>query len=139
MYVLSAESHFDAAHRLGNYEGVCQRLHGHRWIVKIEVEGNTLNDWGAVVDFGDIKKVLDEELNLLDHRTILNTNDPENHSLKLPEDWVVWFGGNPTAENLAYYLYMRLEFKIKKLGSKLKTLKVFESPTSYAEYSHESK
>lgn len=89
MYVLSAESHFDAAHRLSNYEGACQRLHGHRWVVTIEVEGNTLNDWGAVVDFGDIKKVLDEEFDLLDHRTILDTNDPENKKLNLPEDWVV--------------------------------------------------
>ena len=139
MYTLSVESHFDAAHRLSNYEGACSRLHGHRWVVKLEIESDTLNEWGAVLDFKEIKSLLDKELDLLDHRTILDTNDPENKKLALPEDWVVWFGGNPTAENLAYYLYMRLEFEIKKLGSKLKTLTVFETPTSYAEYSHEDK
>jgi len=134
MYTLSVESHFDAAHRLSNYEGKCQRLHGHRWLVKIKVRGGVLNNWGAVVDFGDIKKVLNKELDLLDHRTILDTNDPQNHNLNLPEDWVVWFEGNPTAENIAQYLFVSLQPEIENLGVELKEVGVFESPESAVTY-----
>ncbi len=134
MYTLSAESHFDAAHRLSNYEGKCKRLHGHRWTVRIEVEGTDLNDWGAVTDFGDIKKLLNEELAFFDHRTILNASDPQNHELTLPAGWVAWLNGNPTAENVARYLYTALRLKIKGLGAELREVRVAESPTSYAKY-----
>jgi len=138
MYTLSTESHFDAAHRLSNYDGKCKRLHGHRWVVKIGIKGNHLNDWGAVIDFGDIKKLLNETLDKFDHRTILDKNDQENLDLNLPEEGVVWLDGNPTAENISRYIFYMLSPAVLKLGTILKYVRVAESPTSYAEYRNES-
>jgi 6-pyruvoyltetrahydropterin/6-carboxytetrahydropterin synthase len=50
MYRLQVKTHFDAAHRLVDYNGKCNRLHGHRWDVEVGVQGPTLDDRNMLVD-----------------------------------------------------------------------------------------
>lgn len=108
---------FDAAHHLPNYEGKCSRLHGHTWVLEVEVSGNLVlggSEQGMVIDFSDLKGIVQQEIiEELDH-TLLN-------------DLI----SNPTAENIL--LWIR-----KKLGSfgeelKVTRLRLYETPDSFAE------
>ena len=117
MYKVSTTQHFDAAHFLRGYPGPCQRLHGHRFLVEVIVSGEELNKLGMLIDFKTIKDVLKTHiLSKFDHYCLNEI---------VPFDKV-----NPTAENLAKYIYDQLKPYIEFLDS----VKVYESPDCYAEY-----
>lgn len=65
------EEVFAAAHNLVDYHGVCERLHGHNYTVKIVVGSNSLNRFSMVADFALLKNALREVLKTFDH-TYLN-------------------------------------------------------------------
>lgn len=102
---------FSAAHRLPNYQGPCHDLHGHTWKVVFVIEGAVKPD-GMVCDFKIIKKLLDE--NLPDHQFL---ND-------LVE--------NPTAENLAQYLFDKISPVLATKNLTLKTIELWESENAAA-------
>ncbi len=102
---------FSAAHRLPHYNGPCHDLHGHTWKAVFIIEGTVRPD-GMVCDFKVIKKLLDD--NLPDHQFL--------------NDWVE----NPTAENLAQYLFQKIGAELKKQNLKLKTLEIWESDNAAA-------
>jgi len=133
---LKTKFDFDAAHRLVGYEGKCLNLHGHRWVVELEIEGEKLDEVGILWDFTNVKKIKEK----FDHKTILK-DCKENGELvsaiintmigtRNYKNSVYLMEENPTAENLA-----KLILKICKNSSpnlKFK-IKVYESPKSYAE------
>ena len=106
---------FSAAHYLPNYDGMCSRLHGHTWILEVEVEGPVDSMSGMVVDFAELKRdVNDLIIDVLDH-TCLN-------DLGLP------FSTNPTCENVLQWIWD--EFRNIYVLSRLR---LYESPDSFAE------
>jgi len=140
-YHLTTEMTFDAAHRLSGYSGKCHRLHGHTYRVIVEIRGKKLNDWGGLLDFGNLKQIMKERVDeKYDHRTILMMGDPINMRLadSLPEanDWVVWMGDNTTAENLARDIFEDLEKAIKAWihGIDVVQVTIYETPKSAATY-----
>lgn len=89
-------------HRIVGHEGKCRFLHGHNYVFEIEVESMSLNDLGMVVDYGDLKGLLDE----WDHKMILWDRDPYLWGEKVRLEDLDKFGiipvkFNPTAENIA--------------------------------------
>ena len=120
MFKLKVEGAFEAAHRIVGYPGKCNRLHGHNWRVEIELIGSELDELGMLVDFGEAKKYLSEVLNTLDHNYI---NDLPSFSDK-----------NPTAENLAKYIYDELDKRLKDKQATLTSVSVYESPHSSVTY-----
>ena len=46
MFELVVNGAFEAAHRLVDYPGKCNRLHGHSWIVEMSVSGDKLDNIG---------------------------------------------------------------------------------------------
>lgn len=91
---LSVKVVVDYAHRLLYYKGKCNNLHGHTAIIYVEVEGQPSEE-GIIVDFNYIKDTIKKHL---DHKTLLNKNDPLVKCL--PNDHVVLFDGDPTVENI---------------------------------------
>jgi 6-pyruvoyltetrahydropterin/6-carboxytetrahydropterin synthase len=97
---------FCASHRLLNHQGRCRFVHGHNYIVEVELSG-PLDDMGMVVDFTEIKnsmgKWIDEHW---DHSLIIHQADQEMiQLLHLPifkRHYII--PCNPTAENMANYL-----------------------------------
>ena len=85
----------EAAHRLPNVpEGhKCSRLHGHSFQVTIHVCGEVGAHSGWVMDFADIKKAFKPVFEQLDHHYL---NDIEGLE-------------NPTSENLARWIWLRLK------------------------------
>lgn len=86
---------FEAAHRLPLLpEGhKCSRLHGHSFKVEVHVRGDVDPATGMVVDFAAIKAAFAPLEGRLDHYYL---NDVEGLE-------------NPTSENLAHWIWDRLE------------------------------
>jgi len=120
MYALTVRGDFSAAHSLPSSGSKCERLHGHNWKVDVRVWAEELDASGMVIDFHDLKAMTCEVLEELDHR-LLN---------ELP----AFQQRNPTAENLAQYIYERLAERLPGGRAKLDRVRVWESETTAASY-----
>ena len=120
MYELKVITHFAAAHRLANFYGKCEALHGHNWKVEISVRAAALDDAGLVLDFGQIKARAKEILAELDH-TYLN-------------DLPAFREQNPSSENLARYLFERLSATLNDGRVTVTRVAVWESEQTSAAY-----
>lgn len=124
MFELTIAVNFEAAHCIKNYPGKCNRLHGHNWKVEVNIYGSKLNELGMLVDFVDLKAAVNSIMVNLDHY-YLNEIEP---FCKI----------NPTAENLAKYIYEKLaETPVLNENVALRSIRVWESPNSAAAYSQE--
>lgn len=110
---------FSAAHFLRGYEGDCARVHGHNYSVEVTVYAEKLNELGLVMDFRDLKKILREIIQNLDHQ-LLNDLD-------------VFSKESPSAENIALYIHTVLKGKLPS-SVKLKSVSVWETESSKATY-----
>ena len=123
--LVSKEFTFDAAHHLHHYEGKCKNLHGHTYRVVLGVSGYT-DERGLVIDFGDIKEIWKQKIEIhLDHRYLNETLPPMNTTA---ENMVVWI-----YEQLAEALQEEERFK----GARVEFIRLYETPTSYAEAKRE--
>ena len=120
MYQITIETHFSSAHRLRNYSGECERLHGHNWKVQISVASDILNDLGMVMDFKDIKSNVKPLIGKLDHQ-YLNEIPPFTEI-------------NPTTENISKYLFDEFSKLIDTDQIKVTKVEIWESTTSSASY-----
>jgi len=110
MFYIYVKCHFDAAHKLDlPYDSPCRNLHGHRFLVEVEIRSKTLNDQGLVVDFKHIKSIV----NKLDHSCL--------------NDTLV----QPTAERIAKYIFTEIQ---TETGFVPEFVRIWESDNSYAEY-----
>jgi len=129
---------FDAAHRLLDYPGKCQFLHGHRYKIEATVSGKV--PWGPeamLVDFGDLKAALRDEVEMWDHVTVLYRRDPLVPLLVAAGQRVIQMDTNPTAEAMAELFFSQLLARMQDGctfdGMKLASVRVWETPTSFAE------
>jgi 6-pyruvoyltetrahydropterin/6-carboxytetrahydropterin synthase len=101
---------FDAAHRLQSHDGKCKNLHGHTYQVEVIV-GTRPEDGlfkegpqeGMVLDFGELSRWWKPLEITLDHRVILEADDPLNEALAGLTP-ITNFNWPPTAENLALWI-----------------------------------
>ncbi len=115
---------FDAAHYLPNHEGKCRNLHGHRYVLDVEITGkpNTKGPaTGMIIDFSDLKQAVNKVIiDVLDH-TCLNESLPSS----------VY----PTAEEMVVWIAARLKFYLDLDGEKyVSRVRLYETPTAYAEW-----
>jgi 6-pyruvoyltetrahydropterin/6-carboxytetrahydropterin synthase len=92
-------------HRLLGYNGRCAYLHGHNYVFEVSITGQP-DDLGLVVDFKDVKRVMDGVLDLFDHSMVLREGDPALEVLSLER--VVVLSVNPSAENFASLVFNEL-------------------------------
>ena len=132
MYRVYKDIHFCYGHRLLNYDGKCAHPHGHNGKIVISLESKTLDKRGMVIDFGDIKDVVQKWVDeQLDHKMILRKDDELVKVLKDLKEPYFLMDENPTAENLARLVF---DFaKSKKLP--VKSVTFWETPSSSATYS----
>lgn len=87
---LRVRDKFSAAHYLGEYQGKCEKLHGHTFQVEVEITVRELDRTGLGIDFTEIKKRLAQ---ILPDHALLNE--------------VYEF--NPSAENLAREIFYQMK------------------------------
>ncbi|MEH7375536.1 MULTISPECIES: 6-carboxytetrahydropterin synthase QueD [Bacillaceae] len=122
--LVSKEFTFDASHHLHCYEGKCKNLHGHTYRVIFGLSG-FVDERGLMIDFGDIKDIWKNEIEIyLDHQYLNET---------LPSM-------NTTAENMVVWIYEKMkdalateERRNQYHGARVEFVRLFETPTSYAE------
>lgn len=119
-YEVYVETSFSSAHRLKIYKGKCERLHGHNWKVAVIVSSQHLNHQGMVIDFTKLKKMLEKIVSHLDHKCL---------------NYLKFFRKNqPTAENIARYIYQNLVNMLKNKNILSVKVIVWETPLQYASY-----
>ena len=137
MYTLETKAKFDSAHFLKGYEGKCANLHGHRWTVEVELVAEELQPdgqcRGMVMDFSEVKSVLREEANRLDHCLLIEADSLKPVTMEALKDEgfrVLEFPFRPTAENFAKYFYDLM----KQKGCPVTQVRVYETPNNCAGY-----
>ena len=106
MFEVTREIDFCYGHRLLNYDGKCKYLHGHNGRAIISLASDSLDERGMVLDFSDIKKVVSAWIDdTLDHRMILNRDDPAVPVLQEMGEPLYLIDANPTAENIAKLIF----------------------------------
>jgi 6-pyruvoyltetrahydropterin/6-carboxytetrahydropterin synthase len=120
MYHLSIESRFSAAHAINGYKGECKQLHGHDWKIQIEVAADRLNEIGMAIDFHQLQDITQDILKQFDHQYINEL--PQFKDL------------NPTAENLAKYIYEQVEMKLPD-GVQMDQISIWEGEKYCVRYS----
>jgi 6-pyruvoyltetrahydropterin/6-carboxytetrahydropterin synthase len=113
---------FAAAHMLPNHPGKCKTLHGHTYMLEVVVEGEVdYNNSGMVMDFKDLNQIVTDIV-----------IDPYDHSY-LNDRF-----DNPTAEYMVIKIFNDLNLIFHKSPHTLVKVKLWETPTSYAEVTNES-
>ena len=121
---VSIETHFCAAHALRDYKGATEPIHGHNFKVIVTVTGERVDKAGMLVDFLDLKPIIDEEVGRL-HYGFVNE--------KVEEFRIDGGKLSPSAENIAMVLYQRIGKRLPG-GAQMTSVQVFESPGCSATY-----
>ena len=130
---VSRKAHFNAAHRLHNKNwtdeknqkifGKCnyQNYHGHNYELIVSVTGKINPETGYVIDMGELKKIIKNEIEeRLDHKN-LNIDVPH------------FSNTIPSAENICIYIYDILR---ENIDSQFKlSVRLYETPRNFVEYS----
>jgi 6-pyruvoyltetrahydropterin/6-carboxytetrahydropterin synthase len=110
--LLKKEFTFDAAHNLVKYHGKCERLHGHTYRMSVILKG-TPDEEGMVVDFLEVKRIVGEEIiSKFDHAYLNDIFE------------------QPSAENVARFVFKKLDPLLSGKNYALHGVEVWESPSS---------
>ncbi len=131
MFRVTRQIDFCYGHRLLNYDGKCKHLHGHNGRAVIAIEAPELDHRGMVLDFSDIKRVVSNWIDEnLDHRMLLNRNDPAVPALEAMGEPMFLMDANPTAENIAKLIF---DFTAAQ-GFPIVECRLWETPNCFATY-----
>ena len=110
---------FDSAHFLPNVPDghKCKNIHGHTYHLTVFIEGGLEGELAWVMDFADIKKVINPIIKSVDHKLLNEIEGLEN----------------PTCEVIAIWLWDQIKPQIPGL----KKIQLDETPTSGAIYTGE--
>ena len=110
--LLSKDFKFDAAHNLIHYHGKCEKLHGHTYKMRIVLEGQPDSE-GMIIDFCEVKAIVNERvISRLDHSYLNDIIE------------------QPSAENIALWVWHELYDVLKRDNCKLYEIHVWETETS---------
>jgi len=120
MFELTVKTHFAAAHQLKMVSKKCENLHGHNWGIEVCLGGESLNNAGVLMDFGEIKSLVSEIMEELDHK-FLNELD------YFPDK-------NPSSENISVHIANQMTQRLNTPGVTVKRVTAWESPNAGATY-----
>lgn len=133
---------FETGHALYGYDGKCKNIHGHSYKLSVTVIGQPITDntnpkFGMVIDFGDLKKIVNEEIvDIFDHATVFNKNTPH---IELAEELkdrgmhVILVDYQPTSEMLIVDFAEKIKARLPQNIS-LHSLQLKETGTCFAEW-----
>jgi 6-pyruvoyltetrahydropterin/6-carboxytetrahydropterin synthase len=133
---------FETGHALYGYDGKCKNVHGHSYRLNVTVIGKPISDntnvkFGMVIDFGDLKKIVKEEIvDVFDHATVFNKNTPHVELAKELEDRghnVLLVNYQPTSEMMVIDFASKIKKRLPN-NIELFSLKLQETATSFAEW-----
>jgi 6-pyruvoyltetrahydropterin/6-carboxytetrahydropterin synthase len=124
MHTIFKDFTFSAAHAIRGHTRGCQNLHGHNYRVRVHLAADRLDELGMVLDFADVKAMMQEILGPFDHR-VINDIPPFDER-------------NTTAELVSLYVYEEVERRLGRLGDagrvRVARVEVWENDTACAIY-----
>ena len=139
---LTKEFSFESAHALDGYDGLCREIHGHSYRLFVTIKGEPVSEegdpkLGMVMDFGDLKRIVNSEVvDRLDHSFVLRDSSQNTELLNAlgnKFNKIVLVDYQPTCENMLADFAERLQ-KALPVGVELHSLRLHETATSYAEW-----
>lgn len=133
---------FETGHALYGYDGKCRNVHGHSYKLSVTVIGKPIGEsthvkYGMLIDFGDLKKIVKEEIvDKFDHATVFNKNTPHLELAKELEKRghkIILADYQPTSEQMLIDFSKKISKKLPE-NIKLHSLKLQETDTSFAEW-----
>jgi 6-pyruvoyltetrahydropterin/6-carboxytetrahydropterin synthase len=120
-WTVSTEIEFSSSHCLEDYDGVCSRVHGHNWVLRVYYEFESVDGRGLTVDFLELRAGLERVvLPRFDH---IHLND-----MPLFEDI------SPTSENIAAAIFRICRDELVFEGGRLVELELWETPRDMVRY-----
>jgi len=113
MFTISVERHFQASHQLIMPDGSKEPVHDHDWVVTVDLSSEKLNNMGVLMDFRALQAMID--------KTIAEFNNKALESISYFQQ------NNPSAENVAKYIYEKLLIELPE-GINLQNVRVVEEP-----------
>ena len=113
-FELNIELEFCAAHVLTGHKGKCSNLHGHNYKVDVCVSGQELDSLGLLIDFADLKKIVNEVVEGIDHKYINEL------------DHKPFLEGKTSAEHISKFIFEQVEAKLDKSVT-LEYVKLYET------------
>lgn len=139
---ITKEFRFETGHALPGYDGLCRNVHGHSYHLSVTLIGQPISDpshvkYGMVIDFSDLKKIVNEEIvDPFDHATVLNV-DSEHKALadtmEAQGHKVIRVTYQPTSEMMLFDFVEKIQKRLPE-HLKLTSLKLRETATAYAEW-----
>ena len=138
MMRIAKDFRWEMGHRLPFHSGGCQNIHGHSYRMRVAIEG-TLDDNGMVLDYFDLKEIVDPLVQHVDHSFLCDQSD---------EQMLAFFRDNPlkhvivpfrtTAENLAAWFLELVTAELRRFPNiRSLTIRLYETERTYAECSAE--
>ena len=119
MFTISVETRFRASHQLTLPDGSIESVHHHNWLVTAKVRSEELNNMGVVMNFQTLKAMVD--------KTIAEFDNSALESISFFQQ------NNPSAENVAKYIYENLRMEMPE-GVRLRSIRVVEEPGCSAKF-----
>ena len=141
---VTKEVTFDSAHMLSNYRGKCANLHGHTYKLQVSIEAplqSKGNEECMIMDFNNLKNVIDTITNAFDHAIIFSDMGYRSEAENALMDWADKYGmtyvvisaGKSTSECIATEIKARLSCYFAEIPVPDITVRIWETPTSFAE------
>jgi 6-pyruvoyltetrahydropterin/6-carboxytetrahydropterin synthase len=130
---IAKEFHWEMGHRLPEHFGKCKNIHGHSYKMIVEVEGDVL-DSGMVMDYYDLKKIVNPIIEEVDHAFMVYKNDKkivefleEMNSKKIVVDF------QSTVENICRYFLDKINSAGLPNNVNSLNVRIYETHDDYAE------
>ena len=120
MFTISVETCFWASHQLLLPDGSQEPAHHHNWVVTVEVGSKELNDMDVVMDFHELKAMVDNIVAEFDNKALNETGRFQQN--------------NPSAEAVAKYIYDKIKTELPQ-DVELMNVKVVEQTGCSAKFS----
>ncbi len=125
------------AHYLVGHKGLCKNNHGHKYLLEVEVEGETQKKGssnGMIIDFSDLKSFVKREIiDKFDHAWVLWDKEKKSIEFAKTMHWkVLKLPFNTTAENMTVWILKRLR-ESNPHNFKITKVRLYETDTSFAE------
>lgn len=128
---------WEMGHRLPFHKGKCKNLHGHSYKLRLEIEGEP-DEQGMLIDFYDVKKIVNPIIENLDHAFMVYKEDKELiDALEKLNSKTVVVGFQSTAENICNYFIDEIKKVPLPKNIKKITAWIYETEDSYAEENYE--
>jgi len=139
---ITKQFNFETGHALYGYDGKCKNVHGHSYKLSVTVIGTPITDntnvkWGMVIDFSDLKRIVNQEVvDVFDHAIVFNKNTPHANlamTMRKQGHNVILADYQPSSENMVIDFAEKIKDKLPE-GVALFSLRLQETDSSSAEW-----